>query len=231
MRIEAYCDESRQDYMARENVEDGRYVLIGSLWLETDKRRLIKDEIRKLRQHHNVPGEFKWTRVSPSRLEFYKQLVDLFFAAPLRFRCIVLPANQLDAITFHGGDNELMFYKFYYLMLQAWILDFNTYRFFLDMKTNRVHQRLPKLKAVLQNSNRFANVEVVQALPSQQVDLLQFADVLIGAVGYRFHGAGTSTAKWALVRHIEAHLGQRIAPTSKREERFNIFLWRPGGGW
>ena len=231
MRIEAYCDESRQDYMAHEALGDGHYVLIGSLWLETADRDRIKRGIKQLRQRHNLPGEFKWTRVSPSRLNFYLELVDLFFEEQLRFRCIVLPADQLDAITFHGGDNELMFYKFYYLMLQAWILDFNTYRFFLDMKTNRVQRRLPKLQSALQNSNRFANVEIVQALPSHEVDLLQFVDVLIGAVGYQFHGVGQSEAKQSVVAAIEAHLGHPIGPTAKGEEKFNVFRWRPGGGW
>jgi len=158
-------------------------------------------------------------------------LVNLFFDYPLRFRCIVLPADQLNAIQFHGGDNELMFYKFYYLMLQGWILEFNTYRFFLDIKTNRVRQRLSHLHAILQRSNFFAEIANVQALPANQVDLLQLVDVLIGAVGYRFHHDGTSAAKWTVVRTIEERLGHQIGPTSKCEEKFNIFRWRPGGGW
>jgi len=232
MDIEAYCDESRQDYFAHaERYEENRYVLIGSLWLETTHRTEIKGKIRALRERHKVYGEFKWTRVSPSRLDFYLQLVALFFTEPLRFRCIVLPANQLDAITFHSGDNELMFYKFYYLMLQQWIRDFNTYRIFVDLKTNRVRQRLPRLKQVLTNSNYFANIETVQALPSHEVDLLQLVDVLLGAVGYRFHASGTSQAKWAVVDEIESELGHDIGPTSKSEAKFNIFRWRPGGGW
>lgn len=165
MRIEAYCDESRQDYMAHDKIEHRSYVLIGSLWLETAHRNAIKDRIRELRIRHNLYGEFKWTRVSPSRLIFYQNLVDLFFTEQLRFRCIVLPADQLDAITFHGGDNELMFYKFYYLMLQAWILDFNTYRFFLDMKTNRVHRRLPKLSYMWGGTIRGKCTPTIFALP------------------------------------------------------------------
>jgi hypothetical protein len=60
----------------------------------------------------------------------------------------VLPANQLDAIRFHHGDNELMFYKFYYQLLHNWILDFNTYRVFTDLRTNRVKQRLERLRQI-----------------------------------------------------------------------------------
>ena len=233
MNFDIYCDESRQEYFAARPADgQERFVLIGGLWVIAEKRELLKDQIKQLRAAHNVHGEFKWTRVSPSRLSFYLNLVDLFFASDaIRFRCLVLPANQLDAIRFHGGDNELMFYKFYYQLLHHWLLDFNTYRIFTDLRTNRVQQRLEKLREVLDASNRFANIASVQALPSEQLDLLQLADMLIGAVGYRFHSEKSSSAKLDVMRKIEAQLGHPIQPTRKNEEKFNVYCWRPGGGW
>ena len=232
MDFEIYCDESRQEYFKRPAVElQDRYVLIGGLWIEAARRSDYKAKIKALRDTHNLHGEFKWTRVSPSRLPFYTSVVTLFFDEPMRFRCIVLPADQLDAIHFHDGDNELMFYKFYYQLLRNWILDFNTYRIFVDIRTNRVKQRLERLREFLDRSNYFANVASVQTLPSEQVDLLQLVDVLIGAVGYRFHGGVTSLAKVAVVEAIEQRLGHPIQPTRKVEEKFNILRWRPGGGW
>ena len=173
MNFDIYCDESRQEYFTtppRDSQE--RFVLIGGLWVITEKREHLKDQIRSLRVTHDVHGEFKWTRVSPSRLDFYLELINLFFSNDdMRFRCLVLPANQLDAVRFHDGDNELMFYKFYYQLLHHWILDFNTYRVFTDLRTNRVRQRLERLREFLDNSNRFADVASVQALPSEQLDL------------------------------------------------------------
>jgi hypothetical protein len=233
MDFDIYCDESRQEYFAAPpQAGRQRYVLIGGLWVPTDARETLKAGLKELRERHNVHGEFKWTRVSPSRLSFYADLVPFFFDSNLmRFRCLVLPANQLDAIRFHNGDNELVFYKFYYQLLHHWILDFNTYRIFTDLRTNRVKQRLERLRETLDNSNRFANVASVQALPSEQLDLLQLADVLIGAVGYRFHGDGKSSAKWSVVTEIEERLGHKIVRTRKTEEKFNVFRWQPGGGW
>jgi hypothetical protein len=209
----------------------GRYTLIGGLWIEAERRSDYKSKIKRLREEHDVHGEFKWNRVSPSRQLFYMELIDFFFEEPIRFRCVVLPAEQLDVVRFHDGDNELMFYKFYYQLLHHWIYDFNTYRVFVDLKTNRVKQRLAKLCEVLDKSNYFAKVNSVQALPSHEVDLLQLVDVLIGAVGYHFNGGGTSAAKLALVQSISQHLNHSIQPTRKAEEKFNIFRWQPGGGW
>ena len=233
MDFEVYCDESRQEFFgARGPVAPGHFVLIGGIWIQAEERSTYKSGIARLRASHNVHGEFKWSRVSPSRGQFYLDLVRYFFdQRGMRFRCLVLPADQLHAVPFHDGDNELMFYKFYYQLLHHWVMDSNRYRVFVDAKTNRVPQRLAKLREVLQNSNRSAEIASVQALRSQEVDLLQLADLLIGAVGYKFHRGAASAAKVAVVKAIEDALGRPIAPTSKGIEKFNVFSWQPGRGW
>ena len=232
MRFEVYCDESQQDLFAGSSGHGSQRVVLGGLWIEADSRKHLKETIADLRRKHNLLGEFKWTRVSPSRKEFYTELVDLFFACDeARFRAVVLRADELDAVQFHGGDAELMFYKFYYLLLNQWILAANTYRIFLDTKTNRIRQRLPKLHDVLASANRFSVVEQVQALPSKEVDLLQLADVLIGAVSYRLHDRKASASKLCVAQEIEHHIGHPIGCTGCAETKLNVFCWHSGGGW
>ncbi len=231
MKFEAYCDESREELFSRPLGGEGRWVVLGSLWIPADQREAIKADICRCRERHRVHGEFKWHKVSPSRLSFYLDLTSLFFSSNMRFRCLVLPAAELDAAQFHRSDNELMFYKFYYLMLENWILPYNDYRIFLDMKTSRVRGRLAALHRVLSNANLASTISDVQALPSHEVDLLQLSDLLIGAVSYRFHRFSSSPARVALVEAIEEHLGHVIAGTSRGESKFNVFQFAPGGGW
>ncbi len=231
MDFEIYCDESRTEYFYKRNADSEHYVIIGGIWIEANKRQEYKAEIKSLRDIHDIYGEFKWNRVSPSRLPFYIALVRFFSKELIRFRSIVLPANQLDVVRFHEADHELMFYKFYYQLLHHWILDFNRYRIFVDFKSNRLGTRLRTLEKVLQKSNLTSEVLSVQALPSHESDLLQLADVLIGAVGYRFHHQKGSVAKLAVLNEIESCLGHQIQPTPRREDKFNIFRFRPGGGW
>lgn len=232
MNFEIYCDESRQDLFHTKPPGE-HYVLIGGIWIKKDKRSEYKEAIKALRRKHNLRGEFKWKRVSPSRMDFYRELVDFFFdesADDMRFRVLVLRAEEMDAARFSQSDNELMFYKFYYQLLHHWILDCNDYTIFLDSKTNRRRDRLKTLRQCLQNSNLTSKVSI-QALPSRQVDLLQLTDVLIGAVGYRFHGETKSSAKTEIITSIEKRVGRQISPTTKAEEKFNVFRFRPGGGW
>lgn len=80
--------------------------------------------------------------MSPNRRDFYVELIDLFFAYGdnLRFRCIAVDRTQLN-LALHDNDGELGFYKFYYQLLHHWILDFNSYRIFCDVKSNRDPKR------------------------------------------------------------------------------------------
>lgn len=230
MDFEVYCDESRQQLFT--GAERQGFVVLGSVWLEASHRAHLKARLRGLRERHDVRGEFKWQKVSPSRLEFYTDLVELFFGENVRFRAIVLAAEEMDAVRFHQADSELMFYKFYYQLLHHWILDQNRYRIFLDAKTNRIEGRIRKLCEVLRNANLSAEILDVQALPSHELDLLQLADVLLGAVSYHFNGGGRSAAKDAVVQAIATHLDDGcIQPTPRGEPKFNIFRFRPQGGW
>ena len=229
MNIEVYCDESGQE-LFRSKARGEKYVLIGGIWIRAEERQDHKDAIKRLRGKHAVHNEFKWKKVSPSRLAFYEDLVDLFFQREMNFRTLVLRADELDVLKFSQSDNELMFYKFYYQLLHHWILDLNDYRIFVDIKTNRRPDRIKVLKKCLVLSNLSSKVDV-QALPSEEVDLIQLVDLLMGAVSYKFHKTTTSQAKQRVVRRVEQQLGRVICATSRDARKFNVFRFRSGGGW
>jgi len=234
MRFEVYCDEALPDLFTSQR-PGARYLMIGSLWLPANLREDVKSRITVLRQRYGVWGEMKWTKISPSKKAFYQELTDVFmsFGMDMRFRCIAVDQEQID-LAFHQGDGELGFYKFYYQLLHHWILDFNDYRIFCDLKTNRNRQRLSDLKRYLRHSNLSATIADIQSLPSAEVVLLQLCDVLLGAASSRLNRKlGEGTAKESVVRKLETSLNipGEIGPTSKTEEKFNVFRIRLNGGW
>lgn len=233
MNFDVYCDESRPDALCSK-VYQGSSLVIGSLWLARDDRESIKESIHTLRDRHKVGGEFKWAKVSPSRAAFYENLVELFFSEGnrLRFRCIVVDRKKVDLLNFHGNDQELGFYKFYYQLLLHWIKDSNNYRVFCDYKLNRDMSRLQVLQRCLKYANLTAQIEEVQAVKSEESVLIQLTDVLTGAVAARMNRApAAGSAKAAVVSSIESRLNRAIGATALGEQKFNVFAINPGGGW
>lgn len=233
MKFEVYCDETLPDLFTSGKPQ-GRYLMIGSLWLPADMREDVKARIGDLRRRHDVHGEMKWRKVSPSKVAFYTDLVDLFmsFGLDLRFRCIAVDREAMN-LELHNGDAELGFYKFYYQVLHHWILDRNEYTVFCDLKRNRDRTRLHTLRRVLNNANRTSIIRDVQSLPSSEVVLLQLCDVLLGAASTRINDrTDRGAAKEGVIAHLERRLDRpRLDHTHRAEEKFNIFKIRLGGGW
>lgn len=229
MDFEVYCDESRQDLIAKKH--SGQYFMIGSLWLPAEIREDVKAGITQLRQKHKVWGEIKWSKISPSKKDFYLALIDLFisYKEKLRFRCIAIESSKVD-LGWHNHDKELGFYKFYYQLLHHWILDLNTYTIFCDTKTNRDPTRLKVLSGCLSTANLTAKINFIQALPSHEVVLIQFTDFLLGAVSAKMNDGTKSQAKLEVITYLEQELHHKLRPTVQREEKFNIFRIRLEGG-
>lgn len=233
MRFEVYCDESRPDLLSTKHPQ-ARYMVIGGLWLPADAREQMKAEVHALREKHHIGGEFKWQKVSPSKLDFYRDLVDWYVAKgdDLRFRCIAVDQEKVELLQFHEADHELGFYKFYYQMLHHWILDFNEYAVFCDFKSNRVRTRLHELARCLEYSNLTSMIDSVQAVRSKESVLLQVADVLTGVAASKLNDKlRVGGAKWELVNHLEKALGRPIRPTYRSEHKFNVFKINLDGGW
>lgn len=228
MRYDLYCDESRQDLLVKKssiNINN-RYVCIGGIMIGTENREKLKADIKELKKKHSVYGELKWGNVSENKLNFYLELIDMFFNfKDVYFRTVVIDANEVDNDTYNESDHELGYYKLYYQLVVHWINSGERYYLFTDYKTNKDKFRLQKLKKILNNSCGTECVEVVQSIDSKESLLLQLQNVLMGAVGYKFNYGddGNSLAKKEVVKKIETYLGHEIIPTGRDYKKFNIF--------
>ncbi|TVQ53255.1 MAG: DUF3800 domain-containing protein [Phycisphaerales bacterium] len=233
MKFDVYCDESRPDLFGSTK-PTAQHLVIGSLWIPSQNREKFKQQLHNLRDQFKIGGEFKWQKVSPSRVDFYKELITWFVSLGelVRFRCIAVDRNQVNLQLYHDGDQELGFYKFYYQLLHHWILDCNEYTVFVDFKLNRKRDRLAVLCRCLDYANLSSQVRTVQAIRSEESVLIQMADVLTGAASYRLNNQiREGSAKYAVLDHLEKSLGKSIAHTPKGEQKFNVFKIHLSGGW
>jgi len=228
MRYNIYCDEA--------STTDARYMLIGGLWVPWEAEPRVRAALAEVRDRHNLQAEMKWTKVSATKLQAYKDFIDTFFTdASISFKCIVLDTHILDYKTFHRGDEELGFYKFYFQLVSRNLSIDHLYWLFADERKNRKPYRLVVLRLTV---NRWwkkrAELEPlrnVEPRVSHGEDLLQLADVLLGAIAYAWNERKGSQAKLALVAHIAQRLGWptlRIA-TRPTAPKVNIWKWQPSG--
>lgn len=230
MNFEVYCDESGLEALTRKDAH--LFTAIGSVWMPADFRNDFKVGMKAIKDRYGIKGELKWKKVSPAYLNIYGDLINYYFdTQELRFRVILIESESVNNYRFNDKDAELGFYKFYYQLLHHWLFDFNEYDIFLDHKVNRDKGRLKVLKKVLEYSNLTSNILGLQALPSEESVGIQLADILTGIVASKFNNKTTSEAKNDLIKTLEKRIGHAIFPTSKWEEKFNVFKINLKGGW
>lgn len=226
--VDIYCDESCH----LEN--DGHSAMVlGALHLPDARRKEVVGRIADIKRRHGMPPEFefKWTKVSPSKLQMYMDLIDYFFDDDdLRFRCVIAPnKSALDHNKFKQSHDE-WYYKMYYYLIGHLMKPRSRYRIYLDIKDTRSNLKVEKLHDTLCNSTAdFSRkmIERVQQVRSHEVAQVQLADLLIGAMSYHARGLSTSKAKNRLVSRIAARSGYTLSKsTLYKEDKFNIFYWQ-----
>lgn len=92
-KFNVYCDESCH----LEN--DGQTAMVlGAVWSPENKRTEINTRLREIKNRHKVGNDFeaKWTKVSPSKLNLYMDLIDYFFDDDdICFRALVIPNKNI----------------------------------------------------------------------------------------------------------------------------------------
>lgn len=227
--INIYCDETC--HLPHDGID---LMVIGGISCPKDKVAELNKQIRRIKEMHHVYkfAEIKWVRVSNSQYDMYKDLVDLFFDNSfLDFRAVVAKnKSKLDYQRFHLTHDD-WYQRIYYLTLREMIDINNSYHVYVDIKDTKGAEKINTLRDVLNNATSYfyeETVKNIQLLRSDQVQVMQLTDLLIGAVAYANRGLTGSDAKLNLISYIEEQSGRSLRMTSpKSETKFNIFQWLP----
>lgn len=229
-----YCDESCHLENDRQKV-----MTLGALWCPTPVAKEMFSKIRAVKTKHGLRTDFeiKWTKVSPGKVDFYIDLLALFFdEKDLHFRAVVIRDKKaLEHEKFECQTHDVWYYKMFFVLLNVILGPNSSYRIYLDKKDSRSGEKIKKLQDVLCNSRYDFSREIiqtVQSVHSHEIELVQLADLLIGAVGYANKDLEkTSPAKLELVEYMRERSGYRLnASTLLKEEKLNIFFWKPRKG-
>lgn len=247
--INIYCDESCHLEVSSKNRENQKSMVLGGIICPEGAKKKILNDIRDIKVKHGLSrfGEFKWTKVSNNKIEFYKELVRYFFNNNnLKFRGLVFKDKANFYYTYYT-HNEI-YYIAYYLLLIDMISADTANSIYIDKKDTRGGQKVKELKNNLLTTKyskktkwktdvefKSSLINKIQIIDSKDVELMQLADLLIGAVSYINRIAVgerlESSAKLEIVELIKEYSGYSLTKTTLRsEEKFNVFIWSPGKG-
>lgn len=232
---EVYGDESRQTR--------DRYMVIGGVILPSRQADSLHSAVNLFRESNRMHATLKWTKVSNQKFQEYRNFVDLFFSFSrvINFRCMVLDTSLIDHETYSGGDRELGFYKFMYQFLvhslRRYIQPGERALVRLDRRVTTY--KLSDLAAVLNAGLKrylpkmdYAPVRSIEPRQCSGSDLLQIADVLLGAVGFQWNAyharSEAKRAKVLLAEHIanRANLVSLTQATPRGKADFSIWPFR-----
>lgn len=208
-------------------------MVLGCIWVPRNDVARLSLELVDIKRRRRAAGELKWTKVSRARLEFYKEVVEWFFSQqPLRFRALTVSNKRaLNHAVFNSGSHDDFYYKMQYSLLNKILSPTEKYEVYFDIKDTRSKFKLKNLKTILLNDKYdFTGdmIERVQHVRSHEIELLQLADFLIGAVAYKHRGLTGNEAKSAIVSLIEKKISRSIsASTPLSYEKFNLFVFTP----
>ena len=231
-----FCDESCHLEHDKSNI-----MLLGSIICLEKNKKEHNEFIRNLKLKHGMSSwnELKWVKVSKSKVRFYEELLDYFFECDdLGFRVIVMNKENLNH-ELYGNTHDEWYYHMYYYLLDPLIRLNNEkvkYKVFLDIKDTKGGKKIDELTTVLCRKKRVTREKIndIKQIRSHESELLQLADLLIGAIGYYHRGFYNKSGSSAIKNHIIDDLMNTFEinfdkSTFPSEKKFNLFLWTPKG--
>jgi hypothetical protein len=225
-----YCDES-----CHLEHDHQQAMVLGAVWCPLEKSREIATRLREIKKKNGLSGDFevKWTKVSRSKQPLYLEIVDYFFDDDdLSFRALIIPdKDKLQHASVPDQDHDTWYYKMYFDMLKVIFRPDSRYRVYLDIKDTHGTEKVRKLHEVLCNNMydfRREVIERIQLVRSHEVEQLQLADLLIGAISYVNRGLQGSAGKLKVIDRIRKRCGYDLTrSTLLREIKVNLFRWHP----
>lgn len=230
MEYNVYCDESC--HLEHDN---SSVMTIGATYCPLEKRIEICKRIVDIKASYKVPenAEIKWTKISKSKIDMYKEIVNYFFDDDdLHFRCVIADKTHLNHSKYNQTHDD-WYYKMYFDMLKVILDPQNTYNIYIDIKDSHSNSRALKLNEILRHSKYDYSehiIKKVQPIRSEEVQIMQITDILTGAIARNnrtdSQGVKVNESKKEIIELIKKRSGYSLNETTLYpEKKMNLLKW------
>lgn len=233
MEYNIYCDES-----CHLEHDDSNVMALGAIWLPKDSVSQVNNDIKEIKAKYGIweKAELKWTKVSPSKIDMYFELIEYFFSnKALHFRCLIVPDKSILNHSEYGQTHSEWYDKMYYDMLKKLFKLQHSYYVYPDIKDTHSYYRSKELQEYLCKKRKDYNkqcIKRIQPINSREVQIMQLVDLFTGAAAYanRYFSSNhiRSQVKPILIKKIEQLSRESFSTTSEyNNTKFNILVWDP----
>jgi hypothetical protein len=229
-KINIYCDESC-------HLENDKHkaMTLGAVWCDENDKQFLFERIKDIKLKHKLKSNFeiKWNKVSKTKLKFYRDIINFFFDTDkINFRALIVPDKSVLDHEKYEQTHDDFYYKIYFDMLKIIIEPKSSHYIYIDIKDTRGFEKTLKLKEIIRTENYDFEKNIIkriQEVRSDEVVLIQIADLLIGALSYFHRGLSGSEAKLDLIELIKKRTSYSLSKSTLPSERkFNMFIWQTG---
>lgn len=189
MLYNVYYDESRYLEYDGSNV-----IVLGAIWCPQHKTKQVNQKIRSLKESCNASprAELKWTKLSSSKENLYRDLLDYYFADDgLRFNAIVIRSK--------ATLNHEMYVQAYCDALKQILI-----------KDTHTHQIAKEVKDVCCDLGEgYGKIIRTQPIRSSEVQIMQIADILTGATSCANRNVTGNANKSVAKQNIFSFINER----------------------
>jgi hypothetical protein len=208
-------------------------MCIGYTKVAQEEYLSVKEAIKEIKLKHKSPTEIKWNKLSMSRWELYKELIDFFFASTIEFRSVLIKNKKnLAPERFNREDKNSFYYQTLKQLINNEVFnDGDLYRVFLDVKDTKGKSRIKLLKDELALKHKDKSPFIYfQHLHSNENELLQLTDLFIGAICFKarkeYEQEKASLIKRKVIDYLEECSGYLLDDgTEPWETKFYIDDW------
>jgi len=214
------------------NNEVDKFFILGMIKCLRPHR--LYNLIQKIRDKNHFYDEIKWKKVNAKNFNIMRRVIDAFFATyNTSFYCIVLHKDNMDFERYFNNDFFKVYQSFTPLLLKRNIQVDEMVSVIADhYSTPNKDEFEMKVRNHVNDNGQKMSIHSVVRINSSGSDLIQIADLLMGAVNYEFKLScnlikNPSTAKVQLLTYLKQILKIENLTNHIKSEKFNIMIFDP----
>ncbi|HEX2057682.1 MAG TPA: DUF3800 domain-containing protein [Actinomycetota bacterium] len=216
---------------------DQRDAYFGVGMIKCREPYYLTEALRILRDKRHYYKELKWSEVIKKNVPIYERMVNEYFATASpqtgMFSALVVEASKVNLRRHHGGSPWKAYEWFAAQLLKATMGPSEVLTVLADELSTpaNVHFEVDLKRQINDDFQRLAIADVAR-IRSSGSDIIQMADVLLGAVLYDFHLASgnipvPSAAKKHLHDVICRHVHAKSFVGGCRQKGFAVMHFKP----